>query len=70
MFISGVIDTVKKYPNSLKCIAGVNDTAEKLFVGVHLLPSFGLRPAQGLFIQYFVQKIGDCCSSTLYVPQI
>jgi hypothetical protein len=49
------MDSGKKYPNSIKFIAGVNDTAEKLFFGVHLLPSFGLRPAQGLFFKFFVQ---------------
>jgi hypothetical protein len=31
----GVVDTGQKYPKSLKFIAGVNDTAEKLFTGVN-----------------------------------
>jgi hypothetical protein len=34
-FFSGVVDTGHKEPKSLKFIAGVNDTAEKLFTGVN-----------------------------------
>jgi hypothetical protein len=33
--LPGVVDTSQKYPKSLKFIAGVNDTAEKLFTGVN-----------------------------------
>jgi hypothetical protein len=30
-----VVDTSQKYPKSLKFIAGVNDTAKKMFTGVN-----------------------------------
>jgi hypothetical protein len=33
--LPGVVDTDQKKPKSLKFIAGVNDTAEKLFTGVN-----------------------------------
>jgi hypothetical protein len=35
LYFPGVVDTVQKKPKSLKFIAGVNDTAEKLFTGVN-----------------------------------
>ncbi len=35
LYFPGVVDTVHKKPKSLKFIAGVNDTAEKLFSGVN-----------------------------------
>ncbi len=35
LYFPGVIDTVQKKTISLKFIAGVNDTAEKLFTGVN-----------------------------------
>jgi hypothetical protein len=34
-FFPGVVDTGQNYPKSLKFIAGVNDTAKKLFTGVN-----------------------------------
>jgi hypothetical protein len=34
-FYPGVGDTGQKYPKSLKFIADVNDTTEKLFTGVY-----------------------------------
>jgi hypothetical protein len=34
-FFPGVVDTGQKYLKSLKFIAGVNDTSEKLFTGVN-----------------------------------
>jgi hypothetical protein len=34
-FFPGVVDTGQKEPKGLKFIAGVNDTAEKLFTGVN-----------------------------------
>ncbi len=34
-FFPGVVDTGQKKPKGLKFIAGVNDTAEKLFAGVN-----------------------------------
>ncbi len=34
-FFPGVVDTGQKLPEGLKFIAGVNDTAEKLFNGVN-----------------------------------
>ena len=34
-FFPGVVDTGQKYPKSLKFMAGINDTAEKLFTGVN-----------------------------------
>jgi hypothetical protein len=33
--LPGVVDTGQKYPKSLKFIASVNNTAEKLFTGVN-----------------------------------
>ncbi len=33
LYFPSVVDTVQKKPKSLKFIAGVNDTAEKLFTG-------------------------------------
>jgi hypothetical protein len=35
LYFPGVVDTVQKKPKSLKFIAGVADTAEKLFTGVN-----------------------------------
>jgi hypothetical protein len=35
LYFPGVVNTIKKKPKSLKFIAGVNDTAEKLFTGVN-----------------------------------
>jgi hypothetical protein len=35
LYFPGVVDTVQKKPKSLKFIAGVNDTTEKLFTGVN-----------------------------------
>jgi hypothetical protein len=35
LYFPGVVDTVQKKPKSLKFIAGVNDSAEKLFTGVN-----------------------------------
>jgi hypothetical protein len=34
LYFPGVVDTIQKKPKSLKFIAGVNNTAEKLFTGV------------------------------------
>jgi hypothetical protein len=34
-FFPCVVETSQKYPKSLKFIAGVNDTAKKLFTGVN-----------------------------------
>jgi hypothetical protein len=33
LYFPGVVDTVQKKPKSIKFIASVNDTAEKLFAG-------------------------------------
>jgi hypothetical protein len=35
LYFPGVVDTVQEKPKSLKFIADVNDTAEKLFTGVN-----------------------------------